>query len=184
MTDNSVVQRLSAHRGWLLVLGIIYVIFGWIAIGFPMAATIAVELLLGYILLFAGIVSIVGSFFSGNWKNLILILLSGILYLIVGILLVTNLKEGIIALTLLLAAFLLVEGFFKIINAFQVKPAQNWIWILVSGVASVILAIMIWGEFPESSAFVLGLLVGIYFLINGLSLLIFSFALKDVDKTA
>jgi len=179
MTGTSVAQKLRAHRGWLLVLGIAYVIFGWVAIGYPMAATIAVELLIGYILLVAGLVSVVGAFFSGNWKNMVLILLSGILYLIVGFMLVTNLKEGVIALTLLLAAFLFVEGFFKIIHAYQVKPAQNWIWILVSGVASVILGIMIWAEFPQSSAFIIGLLFGIYFLINGFSLIMFSFALKD-----
>jgi uncharacterized membrane protein HdeD (DUF308 family) len=179
MTGTSVAQKLSAHRGWLLVLGIAYVIFGWVAIGYPMAATIAVELLIGYILLVAGLVSVVGAFFSGNWRNMVLILLSGILYLIVGFMLVTNLKEGVIALTLLLAAFLFVEGFFKIIHAYQVKPAQNWVWILVSGVASVILGVMIWAEFPQSSAFVIGLLFGIYFLINGFSLIMFSFALKD-----
>ena len=179
MSGTSVAQKLSAHRGWLLVLGIAYVIFGWVAIGYPMAATIAVELLIGYILLVAGLVSVVGAFFSGNWKNMTLILLSGILYLIVGFMLVTNLKEGVIALTLLLAAFLFVEGFFKIIHAYQVKPAQNWIWILLSGVASVILGIMIWAEFPQSSAFIIGLLFGIYFLINGFSLIMFSFALKD-----
>lgn len=181
MSGISVAEKLKAHRGWLLVLGIAYVIFGWVAIGYPMAATIAVEMLVGYILIVAGLFSIVGAFFSGNWKNLALILLSGILYLIVGILLVTNLKEGVIALTLLLAAFLLVEGFFKITHAYQMKPAQNWIWILVSGVASVILGIMIWAEFPQSSAFVIGLLFGIYFLINGFSLIMFSFALKDAN---
>ena len=184
MSGTSIAARLSAHRGWLLVLGIVYGIVGWVAIGYPMAATIAIELLLGYMLLVAGIISVVGAFFSGNWKNLVLILLSGILYLIVGFLLVTNLKEGIIALTLLLAAFLFVEGFFKIINALQVKPAKNWIWILVSGIASVILGIMIWAEFPESSAFVIGLLFGIYFLINGFGLIMFSFALKDVGNSA
>ena len=179
MSGNSMVQNLQANRGWLLVLGIAYVILGWVAIGYPMAATIAIEMLLGYLLLVGGVIAIVGSFFSGNWKNLILILLSGILYIFVGFFLVTNMKEGIITLTLLLAAFLLVEGIFKIIHAFQIKAAQNWVWILISGLASVILTIMIWAEFPQSSAFVIGLLVGIYFLINGFSLIMFSFALKD-----
>lgn len=184
MSGTSIVQGLKANRGWLLVLGIVYVILGWVAIGYPMAATVAIELMLGYLLLAGGIVAVIGSFFSGNWKNLILILLSGILYIFVGFFLVTNMKEGIITLTLLLAAFLLVEGIFKIIHAFQMKQAQNWIWILVSGIASVILAVMIWAEFPQSSAFVIGLLVGIYFLINGFSLIMFSFALKDVENTA
>ena len=149
-----------------------------------MAATIAIEILLGYILLVGGAISVIGSFFTGNWKSFILILLSGILYIIVGFFLVTNLKEGIITLTLLLAVFLFVEGFFKIIHSFQVKPAQNWIWILISGIASVILGAMIWAEFPQSSAFIIGLLVGIYFLINGFSLIMFSFALKDAGNTA
>jgi len=179
MSGNSMVQNLQANKGWLLVLGIAYVILGWVAIGYPMAATIAIEILLGYLLLVGGVIAVVGSFFSGNWKNLILILLSGILYIFVGFFLVTNMKEGVITLTLLLAAFLLVEGIFKIIHAFQIQTAKNWIWILISGLASVILAIMIWAEFPQSSAFVIGLLVGIYFLINGFSLIMFSFALKD-----
>jgi len=184
MSGTSMLQSLKANRGWLLVLGIAYVILGWVAIGYPMAATIAIERLLGYLLLAGGIIAVIGSFFSGNWKNLILILLSGVLYIFVGFFLVTNMKEGIITLTLLLAAFLLVEGIFKIIHAFQMQKAQNWIWILISGIASVILAVMIWAEFPQSSAFVLGLLVGIYFLINGFSLIMFSFALKDVQDTA
>jgi len=184
MSGTSIVQSLKANRGWLLVLGIAYIILGWVAIGYPMAATIAIEILLGYILLVGGAISVIGSFFTGNWKSFILILLSGILYIIVGFFLVTNLKEGIITLTLLLAVFLFVEGFFKIINSFQVKPAQNWIWILISGIASVILGAMIWAEFPQSSAFIIGLLVGIYFLINGFSLIMFSFALKDAGNTA
>jgi len=184
MSETSTVQSLKASRGWLLVLGIAYVILGWVAIGYPMAATVAIEILLGYILLVGGAVSVVGSFFSGNWKSFILILLSGILYIVVGFFLVTNLKEGIITLTLLLAAFLLVEGFFKIIQSFQMKGSANWVWILISGIASVILAVMIWGEFPQSSAFVIGLLVGIYFLINGFSLIMFSFALKDAGNSA
>ena len=77
MSGTSMVQSLKANRGWLLVLGIAYVILGWVAIGYPMAATIAIEILLGYILLVGGAIAVVGSFFSGNWKNLILILLSG-----------------------------------------------------------------------------------------------------------
>ena len=151
MSGTSMVQSLKANRGWLLVLGIAYVILGWVAIGYPMAATIAIEILLGYILLVGGAIAVVGSFFSGNWKNLILTLLSGILYIFVGFFLVTDMKEGVITLTLLLAAFLLVEGIFKIINAFQMQPAPNWGWILVSGSASVRVSVLIWTEYSPTS---------------------------------
>ncbi|MEQ9618522.1 MAG: HdeD family acid-resistance protein [Deltaproteobacteria bacterium] len=169
---------LKGSWGWLLALGVIYVIMGLIMAGSPIAATYAIEVFLGFILIAGGAISVIGSFFAGNWKKLLLILLSGILYLVVGYMLLKNPMAGVLTLTILLAAFLLVEGIFKIIHAFQMKPSPNWVWLLVSGIASVILGVMIWGEFPASSAFVIGLLVGIYFIINGFSMVMLSFALK------
>lgn len=178
MNGTSIAEGIRQNWGWLLALGIAYIIMGLVITGSPMAATIAVDILIGFVLIIGGVISIIGAFFTGDWKRLLLILLSGILYVIVGVLLLKNPMQGVLTLTILLAAFLLVEGFFKIIHAFQMKPAPNWVWLLVSGVASVILGIMIWGEFPESSAFIIGLLVGIYFIINGITMVMFSFALK------
>jgi uncharacterized membrane protein HdeD (DUF308 family) len=179
MNGTSVVESIKENWGWLLALGIAYIIMGLVITGSPIAATLAVEILIGFVLIIGGIISIIGAFFSGNWKRLLLILLSGILYLVVGVLLLKNPLQGVLTLTILLAAFLLVEGIFKVIHAFQMKPAPNWIWLLVSGVASVILGVMIWGGFPQSSSFVIGLLVGIYFLINGITMVMFSFAVKN-----
>ncbi len=178
MNGTSIAEGIRRSWGWLLALGIAYVVMGLVITGSPMAATVAVDILLGFVLIIGGVISIIGAFFSGDWKRLLLILLSGILYLAVGVLLLKNPMKGVLTLTLLLAAFLLVEGFFKIIHSFQMKPAPNWVWLLVSGVASVILGIMIWGEFPESGTFIIGLLVGIYFLIDGLTMVMFSLALK------
>lgn len=178
MNGASLAEGLKANRGWLLALGLIYVIMGIIMVGSPIASTYAIEIFLGFIILVGGVISVIGSFFSGNWKKFILILLSGVLYLIVGYMLLKNPMAGVLTLTILLAAFLLVEGIFKIIHSFQMKPAPNWVWLLVSGIASVILGVMIWGEFPASSAFIIGLLVGIYFIINGFSMVMISLALK------
>lgn len=178
MNGASLAEGLKASWGWLLALGVIYVIMGIIMVGSPIASTYAIEIFLGFILLIGGVISVIGSFFSGNWKKFILILLSGVLYLIVGYMLLKNPMAGVLTLTILLAAFLLVEGIFKIIHSFQMKPAPNWVWLLVSGIASVILGVMIWGEFPASSAFIIGLLVGIYFIINGFSMAMISLALK------
>ena len=179
MNSTAVAESIRENWGWLLAMGIAYIIMGLVITGSPMAATLAVDILLGFVLIIGGIISIIGAFFSGNWKRLLLILLSGILYLVVGVLLLKNPMQGVLTLTILLAAFLLVEGFFKIIHAFQMKPAPNWVWLLVSGVASVILGVMVWGGFPQSSTFIIGLLVGIYFLINGITMVMFSFAIKS-----
>lgn len=179
MSGTSIAQGLKASRGWFLALGIIYVIMGFIIVGMPAAATLALEFLLGFVLIVGGIIAVAGSFFAGDWKRSLLVVLSGILYVIVGVLLLKNPVAGVLTLTLLLAAFLLVEGFFKIIHAYQMRPSPNWVWLLVSGAASVILGIMIWAGFPATSAFIIGLLVGISFLMNGITMVMVSFALKD-----
>ncbi|HML94057.1 MAG TPA: DUF308 domain-containing protein [Thermodesulfobacteriota bacterium] len=178
MNGTSVAQDIKGSWGWLLTLGIIYVIMGFFIIGMPGAATLALELLLGIVLIVGGIISVGGSFLAGDWKRFLFIFLSGVLYIIVGVLLLKNPIAGVLTLTLLLAAFLLVEGFFKIIHAFQLRPLPSWIWLFVSGAASVILGIMVWAGFPETSTFILGLLVGIAFLMNGLSMVMVAFALK------
>ena len=165
-------------------MGIVYVIAGFVAIGHPIMASYAVELVIGVILIAGGVISVIGSFFSGDWKRFLLILISGVLYLIVGYLLLKNPISGVVTLTLLLAAFLFVEGIFKIVNSFQMKPAPNWGWLLVSGIASLILGILIFLEFPSSSVYILGLLVGIYFLINGFSMIMFSFAVKEPQQAS
>ncbi len=179
MSGTSIAEGLRQNWWWLLVMGIVYVIAGFVAIGHPIIASYTVELVIGVILLVGGVISIIGSFFSGNWKSLLLILISGILYLIVGYLLLQNPLQGVVTLTLLLAAFLFVEGIFKIIHAFQMNPTPNWGWLLISGIASLILGVLIYAGFPSSSTYILGLLVGIYFLVNGFSMIMFSFAVKD-----
>lgn len=178
MNGTSMAEGIRRSWGWLLVLGIAYIVMGLVIAGEPVVATIAVDIFMGFVLIIGGVISIIGAFFTRDWKRLLLVLLSGILYLVVGVLLLKNPMAGVLTLTILLAAFLLVEGIFKIIHAFQMKPAPNWVWLLVSGAASVILGVMIWGQFPQSGAFIIGLLVGIYFLINGLTMVMFSFALK------
>lgn len=182
MSGTSVAEGLGQNWWWLLIMGIVYVIAGFVAIGHPVMASYAVELVIGIILIAGGVISVIGSFFSGDWKRFLLILLSGILYLVVGYLLLKNPVSGVVTITLLLAAFLFVEGIFKIVNSFQMKPAANWGWLLISGIASLILGVLIYAEFPSSSLYILGLLVGIYFLINGFSMIMFSFAVKEPSE--
>jgi len=178
MNGTTIPQDIKGSSGWLLALGIIYVIMGFLIIGTPVAATLAIDLLIGIVLIIGGLISIVESFLAGDWKRFLFIFLSGVLYVVVGALLLKNPMAAILTLTLLLAAFLIVEGIFKVIHAFQLKPLPSWIWLFISGAASVILGLMVWAGFPERSTFILGLLVGIAFLMNGISMVMVAFALK------
>jgi uncharacterized membrane protein HdeD (DUF308 family) len=176
-------RALEKGWGWLLALGVVFIILGIIALGSPYALTLAVDLMLGWIFIICGIISIVSAFFSGNWGKFLLILLSGVIFVIAGILLLANPLKGVLTLALILAAFLLVEGIFKIIYAFQMKSTQNWAWVLVSGIISLILSILIWAQWPESIV-IIGLLVGFYILFSGISMVMLSIAARSAAKVS
>jgi uncharacterized membrane protein HdeD (DUF308 family) len=176
-------RALEKGWGWLLVLGVVFVILGIIALGSPYALTLAVDLMLGWIFIIGGIISIVTAFFSGNWGKFLLILFSGIIFVIAGILLLAHPLKGVLTLALILAAFLLVEGIFKIIYAFQMKSTQNWGWVLASGIISLILAILIWAQWPASIV-IIGLLVGFYILFSGVSMVMVSIAARSAAKVS
>ena len=134
-------EVLSRNWGWLLALGILMIILG--AIAAPVAATIAVQFMLGWLLVITGIAEGIHAFMVRGWRGFLLEILSAVLYLGVVILLLVNPLEGALALTIVLAAFLVVEGIFKIIMAMRVRDHDGWGWLLASGILSVVLGVLI-----------------------------------------
>jgi uncharacterized membrane protein HdeD (DUF308 family) len=164
--------------GWLLGLGILLSVLGLLLIAAPALGTLAIDLLVGWFLIIGGIAQAVHAFMEKAWRGFLLELLSGVLYLVVGILLVFYPLAGAQALTLFLAAFLLVEGVVRIAMAMRVRPAQGWGWLLFGGIVTVILGILIWMQWPASALWVIGLLVGINLLFTGWSLTMMAIALR------
>jgi uncharacterized membrane protein HdeD (DUF308 family) len=171
-------ETLSRNWGWLLALGILMIILGAFAIAAPYGATLAVQFALGWILVIGGIAEAIHAFMARGWGGFLLELLSAILYLVVGVLLLTNPVGGALALTIVLAVFLIVEGIFKIMMAMRVRDHRGWGWLLASGVLSVILGVLIWAEWPASGLWVIGLLVGIQLLFTGWSLVMLALAAR------
>jgi uncharacterized membrane protein HdeD (DUF308 family) len=163
-------EALSRNWGWLLALGILMIILGVVAMAAPVVATIAIQVMLGWLLVISGIAEGIHAFMVKEWRGFLLELLSAVLYLGVGLLLLVDPLKGAVALTLILAVFLLVEGIFKIITALRVRDHRGWGWLLASGIVSVVLGVMIWAQWPASGLWVIGLLVGIQLLFTGWSL--------------
>jgi uncharacterized membrane protein HdeD (DUF308 family) len=164
--------------GWLLGLGILLSVLGLVLIAAPVLGTLAIDLLVGWFLIIGGIAQLVHAFMEKAWRGFLLELASGLLYLVVGGLLVFYPLAGAQALTIFLAAFLLVEGIVRIAMALRVRPAQGWGWLLFGGIAAVILALLIWMQWPASGLWVIGLLVGINLLFTGWSLTMMAIALR------
>jgi len=180
--QDTQIDLIKNNKQWFTLIGVALIIIGIIGIVAPVVSSFAFEVIFGCALMLGGIIIVIGSFFSGAWKKFILMFISGVLNLIVGFLLLKNPLQGVLALTLLLAIFLLADGIFKIITSFQLKGHNNWIWMLISGIISLVLSILIFAEYPQSGTFIIGLYLGFYLFFSGFS--IFMLANSPSDQKA
>lgn len=176
-------EIIKKNRKLVIFEGILFIILGMFAIALPNIFTLGIELLIGWLFLIGGCVQAFRSFKTkespGFWPSLLVSLLS----IAIGILLLVYPLGGILTLTLLLSLFFLFEGCAKIIMAFQMRQLPQWGWILVSGIIALIIAGIIWSQWPSSAYWVIGLLVGVNMLFFGCSLLVLGIgAGKDSDE--
>jgi uncharacterized membrane protein HdeD (DUF308 family) len=175
-------QQVRASSGWGIVIGIMMMILGTIAIARPLYATIASAIVFGWLFMAAGIAQILYAGRSPAVGQRIWKFSLGILYVITGLYAIINPLSGAIALPLVLGVTIFIQGSIQIISAFQMRPTQTWAWILFCGITSIILGIFIWSNFPYSADWLLGLWVGIHFLLSGICILILSVTLRSALK--
>ncbi len=107
-------DALRNHWRWFLALGIAMIVFGTIAIGSAVLATVAATVLFGFLLLAGGISTIISSFYAGRWSGMLLHLLIGVLYTVVGLMIINRPAASAIELTLIIAFFLIFGGIFRV----------------------------------------------------------------------
>jgi uncharacterized membrane protein HdeD (DUF308 family) len=163
-------RRLITEKwGWFLALGIVLIIAGLAGIAFPLASTIAAKILLGWLFLIGGMMMILHAFQVPSWQAFLWELLIGILYVVAGGYLAFFPLTGLLTLALVLVILFVVEGVFEIIMALRVRPHEGWVWLLLSGIAALLVGVLIAMDFPGSATWALGLLVGINLLFSGWS---------------
>jgi uncharacterized membrane protein HdeD (DUF308 family) len=175
----------SLHEHWVLFLveGIILVILGLAAIAIPPIATLAVELLFGWLFLISGITGAITTFMMrqapGFWWSLV----SAILGIAAGLVLLLWPLSGVLTLTLVLIVFFVVEGTASIMFSLEHKRelSGRWGWMLASGVIDLILAAIILAGLPGTAAWALGLLVGINMVFGGTALIGMALHARQVD---
>ena len=79
--------------------------------------------------------------------------------------------DGMASITMVLAVYLFVDGIMAVVAGFQAKPMKGWGWVVFSGVAAIVLGVLIWKEWPGSAQWVVGLLVGIRLITAGWSMM-------------
>jgi uncharacterized membrane protein HdeD (DUF308 family) len=166
-TRSSGLQSLRAKWGWIVALGVVYVIVGLVALGSVVTATVASVLVVGIMMVVAGIAEVINAFQVRTWGKFALWLLLGGLYIVAGIVTFQNPLLAAVLLTFLLGVALVVSGGMRLFLAFSMKESTPWIWVVVSGAITLILGLVILTRWPVSSVYVLGLFLGIDLVIAG-----------------
>ena len=171
------VEEFRRNANWFLALGIILIILGIIALGRSIFVTLASMVFLGWILIIGGVVEAGQAFWQRQWGGFFLHLLGGVLYAIVGFMIVANPQTGAMALTLLIALFFLIAGSFRIIGSLTMRFPE-WRWVLLNGIVTFLLGLLIWKQWPSSALWVIGLFIGIDLILTGWSWVMLSLTAK------
>jgi len=159
-------QHLKAEWWWFLALGILLLVSGLVAIGYPIISSVAIVMVLGMSLMVSGIATIVATFWSGRWSAHMLQLLVGIFYTVVGFLVMDMPLESTASLTLVMATMFLVVGIMRSVAALTIRYPQ-WGWSLLSGLLTTLIGVLIYKNFEDTALWAIGTLVGIQLIFDG-----------------
>ena len=154
-----------------MIAGASLAILGILAILFPFATGFSVSILLGVLLVGGAFVHIGHALSAGSFWGVVWQVALGVLYGVAGISLLANPFLGLATLTLLVIGFFVFDGVVEIGWAIAGRGASGWLWLLGSGVLSILLAGLLWAGFPSTATWAVGLLVGVNLLSTGLTLI-------------
>jgi len=177
MTEQAVKQG-----GRMTLVGVVIIVFGLIAMAMPAFVGTSVALLIGILVLLAGISRLVWAFRARGGERVFLLLV-GALTALCGALMIANplFTGGVIA--ILLAIYFIVDGILEIMGGIRLRPERGWGWLLFAGIVSVALGVMIWRQVPLSGLVAIGVLVGIKLLLVGFLMTTVGSAVRTLGRS-
>jgi uncharacterized membrane protein HdeD (DUF308 family) len=168
------------NAGWLVVLGVVTVVAGFLAMGSPLASGLSVAVFIGLAMTIGGVARTIGAFSAGSFGQGALALIGGILTFGAGLILVGRPGLGLATLTLILGGSLVVDGISSGLLAFHIRPSKGWGWMLFSAASSVLLGFLLLREWPLSGLWAIGTLVGVNLILTGFSIISVGSAVRGV----
>jgi uncharacterized membrane protein HdeD (DUF308 family) len=161
-----------------VVWGILMLICGILAVAVPLVSSIGIVILVGWLILFVGVFHLIFAFHTRRIGGVLWQLLLAVVYGFAGIYMLVHPLLGLVSLTLVLAIFLLFEAVLEIVLFFAIRHVKHAGWVLFNGIVTLALGGFIWAQWPSSSSWVLGTLIGISLIFSGLSRLMLSASMR------
>lgn len=176
--------REGLARSWkaLMTVGILAIVIGCVAILVPAVAAVGTAIFIGWILVIAGAFLVAAAFSAHSIGTVVLRLAWAALTVIVGVWLIVEPHNGTLTLTLVLGLYFLFMGLTRTIVAFMARGQQNAGLVGLSGIAGLLVGILILAKFPSSADWAIGLLVGIDLIFAGWTLTSVALLGRDLSR--
>jgi uncharacterized membrane protein HdeD (DUF308 family) len=169
------------HWRLFLVEGLVLTVLGVAAMLIPVLAGLAVAIFLGWLFLMGGIVGLVATLMGRHAPGFWWSLLSSVVTIVAGVFLIGWPLGGAVSITLVLAAYLVVDGIVSMMFGLEHRRQMSgsWGWLFLNGVLDIVLAAIIVFAVPFAAIWVLGILIGIDFLFGGVSMIALALAARN-----
>ena len=175
-------KGLKGNRKWMLIIGLLTLTLGIIGLGMSVTMTIVSIFYIGCFVFIAGGARFVDAFVVEGWKNKLLAVVVGALYVVAALIIFKNPAASAAWFTLLIALFLIIVGVARIMTSLQFrKEAEGWLMLFLSGVIAILLGILIFSRWPFSGLWVIGTFVSVELVMQGMTTLAVARMIKKVD---
>lgn len=178
----STASDLQRNWGWLLGLGILFVILGMIGLGMTVGLTLASMFFLGVLFIVAGFAQILDVFKCHEWRGIIGHALIAVLYIVGGGLVIYDPILASVIVTGILAWIFIIIGITRLIMAIALRHAAGWGWILVAGIAAIVLGVLILMQWPYSALWIIGMFIAIELIVNGWTSIFIALGMRSAQR--
>lgn len=169
---------------WWVLAGVLALAGGIWTFFNPVAGSLAVTLVTGGVFLALGVVEVIAAIQMRASQGFVWKLLVALATVATGVLLLANPLAGMVALTIVVGAAFGAMGIAKAVLAVRMRPRDGWGWMLASGIVSLLLAIIIFADFPRSAATILGILLAVELIQTGIALIFAGLGLRRLNSAA
>jgi uncharacterized membrane protein HdeD (DUF308 family) len=175
---GSPIARIAGKWGWFVALGVLSILAGMFALTDVVAFTLVSTIFIGAMLLVSGVFTVIHSFATKTWGQFGLSVVMGLLYIAGGFLIMEEPVQGSFVITLMLLIALTVSGIVRIVIALRHREMKYWWLMALGGLCSAAIGVWLFMALPWSGLWVLGTLIAVELLIQGVTWLQFGLALR------
>ena len=171
-------EKLKKASKSVMIMGGLILLLGILALIYPTGFGKFTTIVIGVLIVTGGFLRLMFAVTAPSVGSMILRYLFAILMIIAGVAMITNADMGLEALTLLIAIYFIVDGIAELFYAYSLRKIGRGKFLFIGGIVSLILGILVYSKWPESSRYAIGLLLGVKFLMDGFSLTTMGYFLR------